>query len=220
MNHDQIIKYHKDPIPHFTIDNFLSSDDLVAVFDEANRLYERTVVGTFIRDGQQTTDKEFKNRREVNIYGQSEILPQILTTKNLWTDEFRKALKDCGDFFMFQLNNTNIDTLLLSFYNEGDKYEKHHDMCLFTGILFLTKAEDIEGGDFNLTNECIGYVFGSEIKEKKIKFKNNFFLLFPSRFYHYATEVKKITTHNNAPITPCDNRICIQNFIGYNDEFR
>ena len=75
--------------------------------------------------------------------------------------------------------STNCKNTLVSYYEENDKYESHHDISQWTCLVWMVKEPiAFTGGDFYFT----------EINQG-IKIKNNRAIFFPSCYLHGVTPV-------------------------------
>jgi Rps23 Pro-64 3,4-dihydroxylase Tpa1-like proline 4-hydroxylase len=109
-------------------------------------------------------------------------------------DILKKALPPHADSF----TTTNRVNTLISYYEENDYYDEHHDAYLFTCLIWFAKDSSLfTGGDLILTQS-----------NQTIKFKHNRMLLFPCYYKHKVTPIKF-----NEEVKKKDNgRFCITHF--------
>jgi len=91
-------------------------------------------------------------------------------------DLLRKAIPPHADSF----TTTNRVNTLISYYEENDYYDTHHDAFLFTCLIWFAKDDSLfTGGDLILTQS-----------NQTIQFKHNRMLLFPCYYKHKVTPIK------------------------------
>ena len=80
--------------------------------------------------------------------------------------------------------DTNADSTMLSYYEDSDSYDTHHDTAAWTQLTwFVKEPRRFDGGDFVLEQPKI-----------KIKLKHNRSVLFPSMYDHRVIPLK---SHDN-----------------------
>ena len=83
------------------------------------------------------------------------------------------------DYTLNLFKYTNIDQTLLSYYENTDYYESHHDMSSYSYVYWLYKEpKSFTGGDFYFSD--VDY---------KISITNNTGILFPSWAKHFVDEI-------------------------------
>ena len=106
------------------------------------------------------------------------------------------------DHLSKMLKITNWETVLLSYYDEGDLYYPHHDVAMFTTLIWLWREpKAFTGGDLILNQY-----------DHMIKAENNSGVIFLSPEIHSVTPVMK----TNRWLNKMDNygRYCISHFCG------
>ena len=79
--------------------------------------------------------------------------------------------------------SSNGDSSLLSYYEENDHYEPHHDTFLWTCLIWMVREPRLfNGGDFKLNEPDI-----------EVKLKNNRAVFFPCCYLHSVSPVKFYT---------------------------
>jgi len=77
-------------------------------------------------------------------------------------------------------NGTNGDSTVISYYEDNDFYEPHHDTFLWTCLIWMLKEpKAFDGGDFFMNDP-----------EVEIKVKNNRMVMFPSYYLHSVSPIK------------------------------
>jgi hypothetical protein len=96
---------------------------------------------------------------------------------------------------------TNMDSTIVSYYEENDHYDSHHDTSLWTQLIWFVKEPRIfTGGDF---------IFPESNYE--IKLKHNRAIFFPCCYLHKVTPVK----FNSKPEEMGYGRYTITHFYSY-----
>ena len=99
------------------------------------------------------------------------------------TPEFHKIIDECKPYGRSFLSTTN-DSTLISYYEEDDHYEPHHDTMQWTNLIWMVREPRLfEGGDFDFTES--GY---------EVKLKHNRAVFFPCCYLHRVSPVKFHTT--------------------------
>ena len=95
------------------------------------------------------------------------------------TPEFHKIVGECMPYAR-SFHSSNNDTTLISYYEENDHYEPHHDTFLWTMLIwFYREPKLFNGGDLDFPET--GY---------EIKLKHNRAVFFPCCYLHRVSPVK------------------------------
>ena len=95
------------------------------------------------------------------------------------TPEFHKIVGECMPYAR-SFHSSNADSTIISYYEENDHYEPHHDTFLWTMcIWFVREPRLFNGGDFDFPES--GY---------EVKLKHNRAVFFPCCFQHRVSPVK------------------------------
>ena len=95
------------------------------------------------------------------------------------TPEFHKIIGECMPYAR-SFFSSNSDSSLLSYYEEDDHYKPHHDVFLWTCLVWMVKEPRLfNGGDFKLNEPDI-----------EVKLKNNRMVMFPCCYLHSVSPVK------------------------------
>jgi len=95
------------------------------------------------------------------------------------TPEFHKFINECMPYGRSFLSSNN-DSTLISYYEEEDHYEPHHDTFQWTCcIWFVREPRLFTGGDFDFPES--GY---------KVKLKHNRAVFFPCCYLHRVSPIK------------------------------
>ena len=95
------------------------------------------------------------------------------------TKEFHKIIGECMPYAR-SFHSSNGDSTLISYYEENDHYEPHHDTFLWTNLIWFYKEPKLfSGGDFDFPES--GY---------EVKLKHNRAVFFPCCYLHRVSPVK------------------------------
>lgn len=201
------VNYLKEPFECFTFDDFFSKDQLDDVWRELDYITSNELVITDdqkqVGTAQDPETKEliakrkglFLDRLYANFRQSSKIYKHI---KDNFLDNTDLVESFPKSTLMKYLPHTNTDSILLSFYNDGDYYKPHADSCVMTLIVYLWKGEKTyEGGELIFVDDEV--VFDPNYNEA---------ILFPSCHRH---EVEEIISkgNNNYPF----ERIAVSIFL-------
>jgi hypothetical protein len=95
------------------------------------------------------------------------------------TPEFHKIIGECMPYAR-SFMTSNKDSTLISYYEEDDHYDPHHDTFLWTCLIWMVREPRLfTGGDFDFPES--GY---------EVKLKNNRAVFFPCCYLHRVSPVK------------------------------
>ena len=95
------------------------------------------------------------------------------------TPEFHNIIKECTPYSRSYLSS-NGDTTLISYYEQDDHYEPHHDTFHWTCLIWMVREPRLfNGGDFHFPES--GY---------EVKLKHNRAVFFPCCYLHRVSPVK------------------------------
>jgi Rps23 Pro-64 3,4-dihydroxylase Tpa1-like proline 4-hydroxylase len=181
----QIIK-DNPTFPFLVIDNWYTPEEEKAVWkeldffsatpkDQIDRA-ENTIVARN-KDGS-SKSKAYRFYIE-EYYRKREISSIINCMYKQRTSEFHNIIKECMPYYR-SFYSTNNDTSMLSYYEENDHYEPHHDTFAWTCLIWMVREPRLfNGGDFKLNEPDI-----------EVKLKNNRMVMFPCCYLHSVSPVK------------------------------
>lgn len=172
--------------PFVLVDNWYTPEEEKAVWKELDfisaapkesiKRAEKTVVARDPKGNSLSKAYRFYLEDFYNNRNKSHILN---CTYKQRTDLFHDYTNHCEPFNR-SFNSSNKDTSLVSYYEENDHYKPHHDVFLWTCLIWMVKEPRLfDGGNFIL-NES----------ETEIKLKNNRLVMFPSCYLHSVTPIK------------------------------
>jgi len=182
------VKIIKDnpTFPFLVIDNWYTPNEEKAVWKELDFFSatpkdqiaraENTIVARN-KDGS-SKSKAYRFYIE-DYYKKRDLSPIINNTYKQRTPEFHNIINECMPYARSFLTS-NSDSSLLSYYEENDHYEPHHDTFLWTCLVWMVREPRLfDGGDFKLNEPDI-----------EVKLKNNRMVMFPCCYLHSVSPVK------------------------------
>lgn len=172
-----------EPFPHAIVRNFYTEQELSDIWTELkflsvnNKLLPPEETGTATFNSMPTKnnygiylDKTYTDRKVSDILTHSrKLFSPILIDEMVKSHWVFNYLKEC-----------NIDTTLLSYYENGGYYKPHVDYCTLTALTHLyNEPKCFSGGDLSFPQ--FNYNCGLE---------NNRMILFPSVLHHEVSEIK------------------------------
>ena len=137
-----------------------------------------------------------------DYYKKRNLSPIINATYKQTTSEFKDILVNNCMPYARSFITSNRDNCLVSYYEENDHYKPHHDVSLWTCLIWMVREPRLfDGGNFKL-----------EEPDVEIKLKNNRMIMFPSCFLHSVSPIK----FHTQPKEMGYGRYCITHF--YNSE--
>jgi len=191
--------------PFVVVDNWYTPNEEKAVWKELDFFSatpkeqidraENTIVA---RDKDGTAKSNAYRFYIENFYKQRELSPIINCMYKQRTPEFRKIIEDNCIPYARSFLSSNADSSLLSYYEESDHYKPHHDVSLWTCLIWMVREPRLfDGGDFKLNEPDV-----------EIKLKNNRMVMFPSCFLHSVSPIK----FHTQPKDMGYGRYCITHF--------
>ena len=182
------VKVIKDnPVfPFLVIDNWYTPNEEKAIWkeldffsvtpkDQIDRA-ENTIVARN-KDGS-SKSKAYRFYIE-EYYNKRKISPILNYMYKQRSSEFHKIIKDCTPYSR-SFPTSNTDSTMLSYYEENDHYEIHHDTMLWTCLIWMVREPRLfDGGDFKLNEPDI-----------EVKLKNNRMVMFPCCYLHSVSPIK------------------------------
>ena len=182
------VKIIKDnpTFPFLVIDNWYTPEEEKAVWKELDFFSatpkeqidraENTIVA---RDPDGNAKSKAYRFYIDGFYNKRKLSPIINSMYKQRTPEFHNIIKECIPYARSFLAS-NEDSSLISYYEENDHYEPHHDNFAWTCLVWMVREPRLfNGGDFKLNEPDV-----------EVKLKNNRMIIFPSCFLHSVSPVK------------------------------
>jgi len=178
-------------IPYVVIDDWFTDEELKSVWSEVNFYTHGQPKNKILRADETVVARE-NNKSLAESYrwypcnyfhkDYTDISPLFRYSNKLKNKELHNSMAILYPWYnMF--TSTNISNIMVSYYEEGDYYKPHHDMFMWTQLIWITKEpKEWTGGDF--------YVYPEEDKREKILYKNNRSVIFPSMMKHEVEPIK------------------------------
>lgn len=135
-----------------------------------------------------------------DVYGYKyRFVSNILTIlRKTFTPKLLDTLVDFNPLFR-NIKMCNHDATLLSYYQHGDSYFSHTDLCNYTILnYFYKEPKQFTGGELYLNDFC-----------KSIEIENNMVIFMPSSYRH---EVKEVRMDDKTPFSG-KGRYCLSQFV-------
>ena len=181
----QVIK-DNPTFPFIVIDDWYTPNEEKAVWKELD-FYSTTpkkhisrAENTVVARNEDGSSRSKAYRFYMERYYQNRLISPILNcTYKQKTPEFHKVINQCMPYARSFISS-NKDTTMLSYYEENDHYDPHHDTFLWTFLIWMVREPRLfNGGDFKLNEPDI-----------EVKLKNNRLVAFPSCYLHSVSPVK------------------------------
>jgi Rps23 Pro-64 3,4-dihydroxylase Tpa1-like proline 4-hydroxylase len=192
------LRYVNDPFPHILVDNYFEENEEAQVWSELHVLSKHLKPGseTFsakFPDG--TIKKQNSGVFLTDIYKNLKVSPIFSFNRKIFSKEAVEKIVSFDRIFGY-FPITNFDTTLIQFYQNGDYYKPHYDVCTYTFITaFYKTPRSYSGGVLKFSDH-------------EIDLNHNQAVFFPSYVHHEVTEIQSTSDDF------MNNRISISTLIG------
>jgi Rps23 Pro-64 3,4-dihydroxylase Tpa1-like proline 4-hydroxylase len=197
-----IIKKHYEPFPFLQIENFYDEDELELIWQELDFLSHPIKLNPPQKTGS-ARDKNniiLKNNSGILLeecYIERKLSNILYVNRKLFSKQITDNFSDLS-FGYEELNRTNDDRTLISYYENGGYYKPHMDDAIYTAVTwFFREPKHFIGGDFYFCD----YNY-------KIEIQNNMTVIFPSFVKHSVDEIIL-----NEDIFTGNGRYCMTQFM-------
>jgi len=179
-----IIDTSEKPFPFLLIRNFYSESELKYIFKELDFL---TSPFKFLNaDSTYSASDSSGNIKKSgyglfldDIYNERRISNILTLNRKIFNKEVKDNFSSLHSTYN-AINFVNVDSTLINYYENSDKYDSHIDISLFTFVTFFFKEpKKFKGGNF---------IFSEYNYE--IDIENNMVVGFPSDTIHEVTQVE------------------------------
>jgi hypothetical protein len=197
-----------DGIEAIVIDNFYTSEEYASVLNSCLEIlpYMRPpedTAGAVSIDG----SRYIKSNHGVFIAENSPTPVNVINRTKIDSDEFKNSLIEISPLYKMYRAMNNSSTLL-SYYSDGDYYDTHVDISVFTIVVYLYKEPKLfERGDLTLYS-CYDNV------SAEVESRPNRAVIFPSCTPH---KVSKVQSKRGFSKDNGDGRFCISHFVNLKD---
>lgn len=179
---NQIITKIFDPFPYLKIEKMYDEVELQLIEQELDFLNFEEKLESPIETNSAKKDgiilKENRGLFLDNLYSKREISNILKVNRKIFNKEYLECYSSLS-FGYKSILNCNLDTTLISYYENGGYYKPHYDHAFHTALTwFFRTPKQFSGGDL---------VF-SEYNEK-IEIQHNLTIIFPSFVLHSVEEV-------------------------------
>ena len=189
----------RDPLPYLYIEDIFSEEELPLIYRELEFLQPKLLnpekTGTARADNGAPAKKN-KGIFLDELYSIRKFSDILTVNRKFFTYDVINALEQCCPGYGL-LKSSNLDSTLISYYEDSDYYEPHTDSASITIVSwFFKNPKNFIGGDFIFSDYNI-----------KTVPKNNSAVIFFSCFKHEVTPIKMINT-----TLPCSGRFAMSLF--------
>jgi hypothetical protein len=154
-------QYSEKPVPHIILDNVFDETELKEIWQELDFLtYSRKLLSPEVTGSafelSATGEKLYKKQNSAlfldAMYYNRTLSNIIHHTRKFFGKAF---LQQCADqnFIFKYLQESNMDTTLLSYYENNDHYDAHHDKSAMTILTWLYKEpKAFTGGELSFSD--------------------------------------------------------------------
>ena len=175
-----IFEVVKDPIPYLIIDKTYTREEQIQIYSELDILVDKLQPPEEAGSAKDNNGN-LKNNKSVfleQIYTDRKSSNILTNNRKLFMNEVRNKLFECH--YAYRLfNNTNSDSTLLSYYDNGGSYFSHSDGSVISMVTwFFKEPKNFTGGEFKFTDYNLN-----------VDVKNNRTVIFFSSYEHEVSEV-------------------------------
>ena len=202
--------YLDEGIDAIVIDGVYTDEEYRAILDEQislipSLLPPNKTAGALSEDGSHIIKSNH------GIFIENTNTSAIITTNfaKFASDEFYKKVIELNSMYKIYRDMDSPSTLL-SYYGEGDHYDKHKDASIFTVLVYVFRNKHhpkFSGGDLSLYS-------ADESKRATIEAKPNRAIVFPSCTMH---SVSPVIAKEGFNFSLGDGRFCISHFLNKKD---
>ena len=187
-------KIYKEPFTHIVIDDFLPWAITLEFRTEIERLIPFMTPGMVHSNQGTKVAPDYKLNKNLwlfQFFKTHNVDKNIAATfeKYVWNKSIKDVIREADDSLFHTLLYTDSSQLLLSSYEESGHYAWHRDYnpTVSMNYMYAKTPLKFKGGDF---------VFGTwdeQTEAKRIEFKTNRLIMFPSRVWHMVEPVHDFT---------------------------
>lgn len=169
--------YTVKDLPVVVIDELYNEEALEKIWHELTFVSKGDKLKSPSETGSATDDSGelLKKNKAIgldNIYAIREVSDILTENRVIWDLELVNQLMDHHAFFRY-LRWSNMDSTLISYYEDSDYYSPHRDDAIITALTwFYQTPKQFNGGDLTIEDTL------------KIECRHNRCVLFPSMLYH------------------------------------
>lgn len=198
----------RPPFEAVVVYNTYTDFELEDVWKELNFLTNERVMRPPTQTGSALDDSGnvTKKNKAVFLYETycvEQVSPILTYTPKLFNTDIMNSFIEINPIHeMF--GKVNSHTTLLSYYEEADRYDFHHDECLYTSVTYVFKEpKKFSGGD-------ISFRIGNDVVTFEVQ--NNMTIIFPSLYNH---AVSPVVMEEDCGSFSGMGRYCISQFMNY-----
>jgi Rps23 Pro-64 3,4-dihydroxylase Tpa1-like proline 4-hydroxylase len=175
----------KEPIPFLLIEDLFNEDELQKIYRELEFLHPKLLDPDNTGSAKNIDGSNRKKNKGVfleQVYVDRQFSDILCINRKLFGQDIFAKLNECSVAYGI-FNHLNIDTTLISYYEDTDHYKSHCDAFTIISMCtwFFQEPKNFLGGDFKFSDYNI-----------TIPVKNNQSVIFFSHFKHEVSEIKMI----------------------------
>ena len=173
---------NKLPFPHVIVEDMYTEGELFHIWRELDFLTysNKLCVPSDFNSATDDSNKYLKKNLGVfldDLYSRREVSSILQINRKALSVSLRACVET--DFSFKNLETCNLDTTLISYYEEGDHYRAHKDMSSYTALTwFFKQPKQFDGGDIHFPEY-----------NHTIEIQNNMTLYFISSLIHLVDPV-------------------------------
>ena len=185
---------YREPFVHIVIDDWLPWAITLQFKTEIERLIPFMMPGAVHSNRGVVVAPDYKLNKNLwlfQFFKANRVDKNMAVTfeQQIWKDKMKEIFRETQDSLYQTLLYTDTSQLLLSSYEEGGHYAWHRDYNPTVTMNYMYAKEPLKfkGGDF---------IFGTwdeKVEAKRVEFKNNRLVIFPSRVWHMVEPVRDFT---------------------------
>ena len=196
------VEYFDTPVPYAIVRNFYNEQEVSEIWKELEFLTNSETLLPPAATGTATSDGIPKKKNNAifldNVYTNRNTSYILKHNRKIWDKTLIDTLFSKNIIFKY-LPDCNQDGCLVSYYEDSDYYNWHHDTAIFTFLVhFYKEPKQFTGGEFILH------------PDKIIENESNRLIVFPSFHDHSVTEINMKSKENFSGY----GRYTITQFVG------
>ena len=196
------IKVHTEPFHIIEVENLFSEGERLDMFNEMAYLQKQGVFVEPLKAGTALSNSGAPLKENMSLY-----------LDNIWKDRTHSSIlnhnrklfnllameEELKESWFFKRNCLNVDTTLISYYENADHYKPHSDIAYITALTwFFKEPKKFSGGSVTFDDYDITF-----------DISNSLTLLFPSNINHSVSEVVMSKEFENTQ----NGRFCMAQFL-------
>ena len=193
---------HKDPLPYLYIENIFDKEELTLIYRELDFIQPKLLSAENTGGAIDKAGNYKKKNTGIfldEVYSRRKFSDILTVNRKVFSQEVIKAAEECSPGYGI-FKSCSRDSTLISYYENSDYYNPHHDITAITIVTWFFKQPiNFTGGEFTFTDYNIN-----------IPAKNNSGILFFSSYIHEVSSTELID-----PTVPGSGRFSMSLFCSH-----